>query len=108
MSEEKPVRIPENLEDCFSVLSEVMTGKTLEDFKMADEEDLIRYHFSLGMWIRNNFGLWTGSHLAQFFIDLGIFDADEMSGVIILSFHRMINDKEIRLKEQLKEHHDYL
>lgn len=33
--------------------------------KEGSEQDMIRYHMGLGMWMRNNWGLWGGSRLAK-------------------------------------------
>jgi hypothetical protein len=45
------------------------------------KDDLTGLHFSMGQWIRNNFGLWEpGSPLLK---DTGAESADDASGVII-------------------------
>ena len=40
-------------------------------------------HMGLGMWIRNNLGLWWGCPLPRYFNDRGVEHADNMSGAII-------------------------
>ena len=31
------------------------------EFRAKKKDDLILYHMSLGLWIRNNYGLWNGN-----------------------------------------------
>jgi hypothetical protein len=58
---------------------------------------------SLGLWIRNNWGLWSGSRLQAYFRNLGINHPDSMSGVILVSYHRYLNKLDIQLDAQLAE-----
>ena len=64
-------------------------------------------HFGLGLWIRNNWGLWKGSRLSNFFIANGIFHPDDMSGIILTSYHRKLNGIEIQLEKQIKYYQEY-
>lgn len=60
MSEEKknyPKTIAETVDRLLSTLSE----KDKEAIKNMPKDDLISLHFSLGTYIRNAFGLWTGN-----------------------------------------------
>jgi hypothetical protein len=59
------------------------------------------------MWMRNNWGLWGGSRLAKWFNNQGVKHPDDMSGVILDSFWRHLNDKPIKLEEQVKHYQDY-
>ena len=53
-----------------------------------EEGDLIGLHRSLGMWIRNNFGLWKGNKtLLQ---EAGKRDPDDASQVIVTSLWRSL------------------
>jgi len=60
---------------------------------LPKREDMIHYHHSLGMWIRNNRGLWGGSRLQKYFQDRGVRHPDEMSSVILNHYHHWLNDK---------------
>ena len=42
-----------------------------------------RSHFGLGMWLRNNWGLWSGGKLQQAMKTMGFQHPDDMSGTII-------------------------
>jgi len=51
-------------EDLVEVVKLLLTDnlkdfKPLDDFIKTDENDLIKYHFSLGMELRNHYSLWT-------------------------------------------------
>ncbi len=64
--------------------------------------------FSPKEWIRNKWSLWDKeSPLYQYCKKLGISHADDMSSFILTSFHRLINDKELDLAEQVKQYANY-
>src|SRR3712207_7074234 len=44
----------------------------------SGREEMINYHFSLGMWMRNNWGLWGSSRLQKYFTGKGVTHAEEM------------------------------
>jgi hypothetical protein len=91
---------PNNLEECFTELERQFGEDMVTAFRDEKEEDLPKYHFGTGMGIRNGWGLWTGSHLAKYFEEMGIFHPDDMSAIILTSFHRRLNNKDVRLDEQ--------
>jgi hypothetical protein len=99
--------IPENLEDCFGELGKMLQPELIEEMKSGTEDDMITYHHGLGTWLRNNWGLWSGSRLAKYFNGLGIKHPDDMSGVILDSFWRHLNNKPIELEGQVKYYKDY-
>jgi hypothetical protein len=99
---------PNNLEECFTELISIIDKEELDIFKIAAEDEIVgKSHFGLGLWMRNNWGLWAGSHLAQYFNNMGIFHPDDMSGIILTSFHRHLNGQDIRLDEQIKFYQEY-
>ena len=61
----------------------------------------------MGQWLRNNWGLWSGSRLKEWFEDRGIFHTDDMSAIILTSFWREVNGEPIKLDEQIKSYQDY-
>ncbi len=99
------VYIPGNLEECFVELKKRFSTKQLEEFKNLKEEKevIIRYDPSTGLWIRNNWGLWSGSRLAKYFNAMGIKHPDDMSSIILSSFHHYLNGLEINLAEQVRQ-----
>lgn len=107
VQEKKELYIPKDLEDCFVQLKKMLDPSEIENIKAGTEDDIIRYHFSLGMWMRNNWKLWGGSRLATWFNTQGIEHPDDMSGIILDSFWRHINQKPIKLDEQVKYYQEY-
>ena len=99
--------IPTDLDDCFRQLEKILKPKDLDQIKSGTEKDMIKYHFGLGMWLRNNWGLWAGSRLAKWFNEQGIFHPDDMSGVILDSFWRHLNKKPIDLEGQVKHYQEF-
>ncbi len=85
---------PKNLEKCFVELDKLLPEidkKEMQALKNRDE--MIRYHMGLGMWMRNNWGLWGGSRLQKYFTDKRITHPDEMSSVVLYHYHDWLNGK---------------
>lgn len=102
------VYIPKDLEDCFTELSKIMAPENLERFKTGDENTVVGgAHRGLGMWLRNNWGLWSGSRLAVYFKQIGLTHPDDMSTIILRSYHRRLNGKDIQLEQQIDYYQDY-
>lgn len=53
-----PEKMPDTVEKAIDILKSVLTEEQKEELAKTKKKDLINYHFTLGMWIRNNFGLW--------------------------------------------------
>jgi hypothetical protein len=103
------VYIPKNLEDCFAQINSFWNDSTKLKVKDLEEEEFIgRAHIGFGMWMRNNWQLWGGSRLSKYFNDFEIHHPDEMSCIILVSYHRYLNNKEIKIEEQIKQHDDHL
>lgn len=105
--QEQGIYIPKDLEECFIELKKMLSSEELEEFKNKEEKDVVSYHHSLGRWIRNNWGLWSESRLVKYFNSIGINHPDDMSGIILDSFYRHLNNKDIRLAEQVKYYQEY-
>ena len=62
------VYIPVDLPDCMLQLDTILTLENKELIRSLEEKDFLsRAHLSLGMWLRNNWGLWGGSRLQKYF-----------------------------------------
>ena len=90
-------KIPKTREEVFAQLDSMLNEGEREDFVKADP---IAYHFSLGMWIRNNWIYQQEEEdvkrLAKAFrVDSEFFEADDLSSKILESYKR-------HLKKQLK------
>lgn len=88
--------VPADLEECFVQLDTVLSVEDIETIKaLADEQETIRYHHGLGLWLRNNWGLWAGSRLSIWFLHRGIAHPDDMSAYILEQYWRYLNGEEI-------------
>ena len=82
------VYIPRDLEDCFHTLDSILSVKSIRTIKAFDSrDDMVELHFGLGMWLRNNWGLWGGSRLQVYLLDHGIKHPDDMSCVILKYYY---------------------
>lgn len=102
------VYIPKDLEDCFKQIDSFWDDSTKVKFKQLTEDGFCaNAHFGLGMWMRNNWQLWSGSRLSKYFNSYEIYHPDDMSGIILVSYCRYLNNKAIQFDEQIKFYKDY-
>jgi hypothetical protein len=97
------IYIPKDLDDCHAELERMLHPKARLFFggKLVGLSKGDRYkfeegygHMGIGMWMRNNWGLWRGSLLAKYFNALGIKHPDDMSAIILSSYRaRLLNRK---------------
>jgi len=98
---------PEDLDGCFAVLDALLDPAEIEKMRSGTEAEMGQYYFGLGMWMRNEWGLWSGSELQRWFREKGIFHPDDMSGIILTSYWRYLNDAPIELDEQIASYQKY-
>lgn len=102
------IYIPKDLEDCFSQLNSFWNDSVKLSIKTMNEGDFVaESHFGIGMWMRNNWGLWSSSRLSSYFSSLYVFHPDDMSGIILRSYHRKLNNKDLKLEEQIRLYQEY-
>ena len=100
--------IPKSLDDCFVTLNKILPDSIKNEFELMEENEAVsRSHFGLGIWMRNNWGLWGGTRLSIYFNELGVYHPDDMSGIILTSYHRYLNSKELKLEDQIKYYQKY-
>jgi hypothetical protein len=100
--------IPKDLEDCFKQIDSFWSDSIKNEIKQWTEDQFIgRAHMGFGMWMRNNWQLWGGSRLSSYFGEMGIYHPDDMSGIILTSYHRYLNGQDIALEAQIKSYQDY-
>jgi hypothetical protein len=88
------VYIPTNLQDCFQELDRMLPASVVKSVRLSTEADLLHQHFGLGMWMRNNWGLWSEwSRLKKYLDSLRIHDADDASSLILVSYWSHLNPK---------------
>ncbi len=101
------VYIPKDLEDSFKELDKMLSKELKDTIRRGKESQMSEHHFGLGLWLRNNWGLWQGLRLAQWFNKQGIFHPDDMSAIILDSYWRRSNKKPLELAKQIKHYQDY-
>jgi len=102
------VYIPKDLEDCFKKIDSFWSDSTKFKVKNWTEDEFSsNAHFGFGMWMRNNWQLWGGSRLSKYFNGKGIYHPDDMSGIILDSYHRYLTGKDINLQDQINYYQTY-
>lgn len=94
---------PNNLEECFTHFKTMLSDADI-DFIKNRESEIISLHHTLGRKLRNQWGLWTKSTLKEYFKNLGITHPDDMSGIILTSFHRHLNGLPLNLENQIQKY----
>lgn len=95
------VYIPKDLKDCFLQLDKILTKRDREKIRKIETSDL---HFSLGLWIRNNWGLWGGSRLLKYFRDRQPYiQPDSISDDILVNYQEWLNGNTNVAEEWEKE-----
>ena len=90
--EESEIPIPKNVDEAVKTLAKILSK---EDRDYLLENGSISMHDSLGRWIRNEWGLWTGSELKDELMNMnkGLNHPDDMSNYIIEEFIKYWNNK---------------
>lgn len=84
--------IPKDIKDCFMTLDGMLSRVDIDSIKaLPNREATIKYHLGFGMWIRNNWGLWGGSRLQNYFLQRNIKHPDSMSGLILEYYYDWLN-----------------
>lgn len=98
---------PRNLDDCLEKLQKIIDrepeSEGWKEFRDLEEDKAVTYqHHGVGRALRNTL-LWdANSDIHKWFNEKGIFHADDMSPIILTSFHRKLHNKPIDLEKQIK------
>jgi len=89
---ESEIPIPKTVDEAVKTLAKIVSK---EDRDYLLENGAISMHNSLGRWIRNEWGLWTGSELKDEMMNMnkGLNHPDDMSNYIIEEFIKYWNSK---------------
>ncbi len=101
------IQIPKDLNEAHTELMRVLSKELIAKMKKGSEKEMSQYHLGLGMTMRNEWGLWKGSSLAKYFNKLGLYHPDDMSGTILTTFWRKLNNKPLRIEERVKYYQAY-
>ena len=82
------IDIPKNIDEVFNYFDKELTDDDKEQLK---QYSAIKFHNTLGRWIRNNFELWNPNNkleLKAWLIDKGFTHPDDMSNYIIEEYQK--------------------
>ena len=99
--------LPTTLHEAFDILKSDLTPAEQIDIISMTKKDLYRMHNSLGRWIRNNWELWHNGPITIYFNSLGIYHADDMSGIIIESFWHHLRNEPLEIEQQVQFYKDF-
>lgn len=105
-------KVPVELRLSFEYLNKNWDSKEIEIFKNISEKDTTtprNYHFGIGMYLRNNLLRHNekSEKITKFFDSLGIHHYDDMSSIILTSYHRYLNNEDIQLQSQVDKYVEY-
>lgn len=107
---------PKNFNESLVHLDKILPDSSRIQIKSIAEDDFMAFtHLTTGMWIRNYwlynryiFGIVvTKSDLRKDLTSKGLFNNDDMSGVILRSYYRKLNNTEIQLDQQIEDIHQW-
>lgn len=99
------MNIPKTLDEAVNVLYKELEKD--EQFFLEVKEgrkNLNVLHHTTGMQIRNSWGFWSGSELRDSFLDMDIFHADDMSGIILDKLQAKVRGKEFDLNKEIRRY----
>ena len=107
--------LPKNLDECIEILKkETDVGEVKSWASMSEKKASALAHHQVGRHLRNDWGLWGGeayneesTAIHKWFNGLGIKHGDDISGIILTSFYRVLNNKPIKLEKQLETYWNY-
>lgn len=88
--------VPSSLVGVFALLDSALPPATRGMLRATRPEDEDAFHFSLGMWLRNNAGLWSGGPIRDSMSAHGLRHADDMSHVVLEAYVFYLNDQPIK------------
>jgi uncharacterized protein YprB with RNaseH-like and TPR domain len=107
---EEPLEgFPNNIEEAVAHLEKGWSKSEKKLFKEQNERKAVAsLHMSTGLWIRNN---WIrndeDTSLVFSITSLGVGHPDDMSSIILTSFHRKLNSKAFDIKDQIERIKEY-
>lgn len=96
---------PINLIQCFLALNKLEDNQKW--CSLSEDDALAQVHHSIGRMIRNEWDLWSGGPLKDYFLSIGLEHPDDISSVILRSYHRFKNRKPIEMQKQVEYYKKY-
>lgn len=89
--------LPAPVREAFQRLDRELSAKDRATICATPPEGMIDYHFGLGMYIRNEYGLWSGGPLQEYFRAQGMEHPDDMSGVLLDAYRLYLCGEPVRM-----------
>jgi len=93
--------IPSTLDEAVALLVGQIPPKVKQMIKSLGADSACM-HMSVGRDIRNEWGLWTGSALRDWFLDRGVWHADDMSSIIISKAIAELKDIDYSIEDDIE------
>ncbi|MEI8188695.1 MAG: DUF6794 domain-containing protein [candidate division NC10 bacterium] len=100
------IYVPRDLEEALVELDRALPACFIPQFLKNGPRT---YHHSIGMWVRNSYGLWAKeSPLAEYFQrEYGLNHPDDMSSVILMSYYRRLRREPLGVSGQATVYRTY-
>lgn len=79
-------RLPAPVADAFRRLDREVSAEDRGVLRATEPGEMVKYHFSLGMYVRNEYGLWAGGPLQDVFLARGVRHPDDMSDLLLEAY----------------------
>ncbi|MFC4816720.1 DUF6794 domain-containing protein [Flavobacterium sp. GCM10023249] len=94
---------PKNIKEAIEYMEFKWTDEEKEKFKNKNENAAaLELHMGYGMWIRNSWLRNGNPKLSKYFYKKKVFHIDDMSSIILIFYHRMLNNKKLGLRKTFK------
>ncbi len=103
LSEIAGVYIPTDLDDAYVQLAQLSPKESLQFYRDQDENEVVLGLFpKLGRWIILNWGFEGGSRMSHYLRNQGVHLPEDMSMLIMRSWHRHLNGIPVDLEGQVQ------
>lgn len=100
--------VPATATEALTMFIEALENDEKDALRDVDDDQTAIFHDTMGKEIRNEWSMYEkDTRLYHSFKAIGITHPDDMSGIIIQSAHRQLNNKPIKLKEQVSKYQVY-
>ena len=95
---------PTILVEAWDQLDEMFSPEDIQEIQSQPEDYMALYHFSFGMFIRNQWVRHGDGRLTGFFRNYGIYHPDDISSLILRTYWCYKNELPLNLDERVEEY----
>ena len=92
---------PRTLAEAHDVLAQMLDPGLVAQLRSGTEREAVALSSTVGVALRNQWGLWNGSPLRDHLRVLGLQHADDMSELIFITFWRHLNSQPLRVEHEV-------